>query len=283
MPDNKRTPNWDDLRSFITLARCGRLSAAARILGVNHATVSRRLGALEGTLGVKLFEHRQEGYVLTREGEAVLSSALPMEAAALDVGDCRQDGNMVRGLVRISTVIALGQVVIEQLAPLLGRYPELDFELLGEARNVSLALREADIALRLGRPKSSDLIGRHVGDVRYGFYASCDFEGGTDMIGYDAESDFVPEAAWMEKTFPKHRFVLRSNTQLLQVAAARAGYGTVLLPCYIGDRDPGLKPIDLGTCAYPPRELWLLARAECLRQDRVRVVADALSEACRKL
>ena len=282
MTDHKRTPDWEDLRSFIALARAGRLSLAAKALGVNHATIARRLTALETCLGVDLFERRPQGYVLTQDGQAALNMVLPMEEAALDIGDLRQPDHKMRGLVRISTVLTLGAKIITHLSQVFNQNPDLEFQIMAEARNISLALREADIALRLGRPQSSDLIGRLIGHIQYGFYAALDYDQEIRLIGYDADSDFVPEAQWLNQNFAHTRFVLRSNTQVLQALAAQDGYGIALLPRYLGDANPGLKPMDLGKCP-PPRELWLLARAPSLRQNHIRQVADALCQMGKEL
>ena len=281
MDDKKRTLDWEDLRVFVAVARQGGYAAAARALGVNHATVARRLAALAAQLGAELFERRRDGYRLTAEGARVLGHAEAMEAGALAIADGPAQA-AVRGRVRVSTLASLAQLVLLPALPeVLAAWPELDVDLLAEARNVSLALREADIALRLGRPGDSDLIGRKVGEARFGFFAAPGYDAAARLIAYDEDSQAVPEAVWMAQRFPETRRVFRSNSHLIQAEAARQGVGIAHLPLYVA-RAFGLAPVDFAA-PHPPREVWMLTRAAALRTARVRVCCDAFAAALQAL
>ena len=175
MPDRKRTPDldWQDVRYFVALARYGTLAATARALRVNHATVARRIENLEALLGCALFERRPEGYMLTVEGKAALAEAAAMDEAALSLRDRLKAGSEIRGLVRLTAPRSLlDYFLVQRLGDLYERHPGIDLELIGDARVLSLARRDADMALRMGSPKDSDLIARRLGTVRYGLYAS---------------------------------------------------------------------------------------------------------------
>jgi DNA-binding transcriptional LysR family regulator len=290
MPIRKHTPDldWDDLRYFVALTRHGNLSATARDLRVTHATVARRVTSLEALLGRTLFERRAEGYALTSEGAALLDEANTMEQAALAVLRRINTSSELHGLVRLTTSRVLADnFFVDRLGELHERYPGLDLELIGDARVVSLAKREADIALRLGPPKDSDLIARRVAAIAYGLYASPAYRNKLEtgqaaaFIGYNRDNDFMFEASWLTRQFPAARFVFRSNSPTSQAAAARAGYGVALLPCYLAAADPGLVQVQLAE-SIPTREVWLLIRADVAKAPPIRAVADHLIEIFRR-
>lgn len=275
--------DWEDLRFALALARHGSLSAAARALRVNHATVSRRIERLQGAIGQLLFDRRKEGYRLTDTGEMVLDQLTRMDEAVLSLLSLPltvEEGGLVR--ISVTRVLADG-FLIDRLGELHQRLPSTDIEVLGESRVISLARREADIAIRLGQPKDSELIGRKIGEIAFGFYASAGYladlaaGGPLQFVGFDPDSDFVAEAAWMKREFPGQRVAFRSNSQSAQAAAARAGFGIALLPHYLALDDPELEtaPVEAET---PVREVWMLMRADLAEKPRIRAVAEELTE-----
>ena len=282
MPDRNRTAlDWDDVRYAIALARHGSLSATARALGVNHATVSRRLDGLERALGRPIFDRRPDGYRPNAAGAAVLAEAEAMEAGApalLRRLDPVEDGRA--GPVRLTTArsLALG-FLIDRLDGLRRRHPGIELELVLETRITSLARREAEIALRLGRPADSALVGRRVASIAYRAYAAPAVAaeataGGAPPLVGDAEGE--TEATWLARHHPGRPVAFRCDSQMAQAAAARAGWGVALLPRFLGDPDPGLAPVALPALP-PPREVWLLIRPDLAEVPRVRAVADALA------
>jgi molybdate transport repressor ModE-like protein len=268
--DRKRTDiDWQDLRIFLALGRHGSLSAAARALGVNHATIARRIQSLEASLGEKLVERRPDGYVLTPAGTHALAAASDMEAAAQTVGRSGSDG-APKGLVRVNASPALGHgFLIERLAVLTVRHPGLDIDLATDMRSVSLERHETDIAIRLSRPEDGDVIAKPLTSIGYGFYgtpAACDrVEHGGDpvFIGFDEADAFVPEAVWLGRQFPRSRLAFRASNQFGQALAARSGVGLALLPHYIGRTQPALRQCRIEPLP-PPRDVWILTR----RRDR---------------
>ncbi len=287
MPDKKRTArlDWDDVRYFVALARHGTLSATARALRVNHATVARRIASLETLIGRALFDRRANGYVLTAEGKAVLKEASVMEEAALSVLRRLDAGTELSGLVRLAAGRVLAErFLIERLRAFHERYPAIDLEVIGGSRVVSLAKREADVALRYGPPKDSELSARRVATITFGLYASATYREKLKVgqspafIGFDQESDFIAEAKWLAHQFGDQRFSFRTNSQTTQAAAARAGYGVALLPKYIvASHEPDLVQVFLGG-RLPERDVWLLARRDLKNVPRVRAVTDYLVE-----
>ena len=146
--------DWNDLQHFLAAARAGTLSGAARRLGVDHATISRRLAALEQALGAKLFERNPRGYNLTQTGERLLASAEAIETEALRAErQVAGEGQRVSGTVRISTLEAFGNFFLAPLLPRLAQEnPKLHLELVSIQQIVALSRREADIVITLKKP-----------------------------------------------------------------------------------------------------------------------------------
>ena len=294
MPDQKRTElDWDDVRVFLAVAREGSLSAAARLLGVNHATVSRRLLTLEQRTGSSpLLEKRRNGYGLTAVGELAFAEAEAMEAAAESLKLATQAGEELSGPVRISATATIAEhLLVEPLAALAAQQPALDLQLLAEDRNVSLSRGEADIAVRLGRPASGDALARKVADVTYHLYAAPAYLAATPpekrrLIGYsDAVSKLAPGVRRLEELAGGARFALRCPTLTAQAIAAAAGAGMALLPLFIADGRAGLARVDDDAEPAWRHPVWLVVRKDVRRVRRVRLVADhlanSLASACR--
>ncbi|OWJ60644.1 LysR family transcriptional regulator [Paraburkholderia caledonica] len=282
MADQIRTPfDWEDIRIFVSLARYGSLSAAARALSLSHATISRRIRTLEKAMGEKLVERRPDGYALTAAGVRALSPASEMEAAAARFGR-RGETQVPSGLVRVNAPPSLAQsFLVEKLARLSTTYPTLDIDLATDFRAVSLERREADIALRFGRPTDGDVIAKRAATVGFGFYALDEWRRRLDagenptFVGFDEANAHLPEATWLSETYPRARMAFRSNSQVMQAAAARAGAGIALLPHFVGRNQDALVRC-LMLEAPPSRELWLLIRRDGVIDLATKTVADFL-------
>lgn len=279
MDKNRTEIDWQDVRIFLALARHGSLSAAARTLSVNHATISRRLHSLEESLGEKLVERRPGGYVLTPAGTHALEAASDMEQAAQILGRGMIDG-APSGLVRVNAPPALSNGFLTlRLAKLASRYPRLDVDLASNHRFISLKRHEADIAIRFGRPRNGDVVARPLIAVGYGFYGTDEacrsVEAGADpvFIGFNEADAYLPEATWMVRQFPRVRLAFRANDQFAQSIAARSGAGLALLPHYIGRLDPLLRICDLGS-ALPSKDVFILTRRRDRKDLPIRAVAD---------
>ncbi|WP_341704248.1 LysR family transcriptional regulator [Ferrovibrio sp.] len=285
MNDRKRTDalDWNDLRYVLELSRRGSLSAAARSLKVNHATVARRIAALETALGVILFDRHARGYRATAAAQPVIAAAEQVEAPLLRLG--RQAGarqaEQVEGLVRITATEGVASYSIAPHLPaLLQRWPLLQIEIVVEHRSLSLARREADIAFRWARPQSGDLYASRLGTVPHRLYRGALLAEQNAVAAFDDSLADLPETQWLGRQ-PALRPVLRSNSMQPLLAAARAGACAVLLPDYIGRGFPELVP-DPGK-AVVSRDLWLVVHRDLRRAPRVRVVADFLGAAIRTL
>ena len=272
---------------FVALARYGSLSATARVLGVNHATVARRLAGLEQALRTRLFERRPTGYALTAAGRRALEPASAMDDAAGTLGRVRSESSLT-GLIRITATPSLAEIFLTpRLMALHKLYPALDFEVIAERERVSLPRHQSDIALRLGRPERGDILGRRVARVGYGFY--CDrkwrdrLKDGTSplFIGFNEAGAQFPEALWMARQLRGQRLAFRANYQTGQIAAARAGFGVALLPHFLAAGEPALVEVRLPEMP-PARELWLLTRRDVRRAPQLQTVTEFLVDLFRR-
>ncbi|MDF1632091.1 LysR family transcriptional regulator [Mycoplana sp. MJR14] len=254
--------DWDDLRYFTALADDGSLSAAARRLKVDHATVARRIAALEEKTGVRLVDRRARRYQLTPEGVRVAEHARRMEVEALAVERSlhpRPGERPVEVSVSAPPVIAVG-LIAPRLAAFRKDHPNIRLRLLGHIQTVSLTRREADVAVRLSRPADTTLVVRKAATIRYRLYAAASYLAGRapadyEFIGFDDSVGEIAQQTWLMEIAGKRPLALRSNDLAIQAAAAAAGLGIAALPEFAAAR-LGLEEMDASTGAYA-RDAWL--------------------------
>lgn len=274
--------DWENLHHFVALAREGTLSGAARTLGVDHATVARRVAALEASTGLKLVDRRARTTTLTDDGKRIAALATPMEEAAFAVGRTAQAAKPgVDGEVTISAPPNFASSVIApQLIRLRQQHPRIRVKLMGEKRHASLSRREADVALRLLRPVESGLYVRKIGSFGFSLYGTSAYLSETPphafaFIGYDASSTESPQEVWLSTIVGNRDVVLRTNDLQTQLTAARAGLGLAVLPHYLGDSEPGLQRYAV-TQKPISRDVWLLVHRDLRQVAAVRAVMEFL-------
>jgi len=275
--------DWSDLRFVLAVRRAGTLTAAARTLGLSQSTVTRRLMGLHRSLGARVLERRGPEYVLTPLGERLWPMLAEMEERALALERAAQNLDArPAGVVRITTVDALA---VRLLAPSLPRfreqYPDVTLEIDSSARTLDLGRREADLALRLGKPRQESLVARKVGRFGLTLYASESYMArrglpppfdGHEMIDDDEEQSWAPEVKWARAFTAGARVAGRMQTWQGRMAAAEAGAGIVMLPCFLGDSSKLLRrlaPNDIGHY-----DLWLIVHRELRQVARIRVVQE---------
>ncbi|WP_035715523.1 LysR family transcriptional regulator [Azorhizobium doebereinerae] len=286
----ERDFEWSDLRFLLAVARAGSLTGAARQLGVEHSTASRRIAALEAALGTKLLDRRPGGIALTAQGERLTAAAEGMETLALAVqGEIGGADLGVSGTVRIGAPDGFGTCF---LAPRLGAFsslhPGLEIQLLAMPRVFSLSKREADVAISVSRPQEGRLHARKLTDYRLGLYAGRSylerhgpiatraalvrhaFVGYIDDLIYAPELDYVPLVSRELK--PK----VKSSNLVAQMQATRAGAGVCVLPCFMGDAEPDLVPV-LPAEVSLTRAFYLVTHTDMRDLARVRVAADFIA------
>lgn len=287
-----RALDWDDLRYFLAVVAAGSLSAAARALHVNTTTVLRRIAALERALEARLFARQRSGYHLTADGARLLESLEPVDKHLSSLArDFRARQRDRKGVVRLG----LGETLVQTLlapaaARLAAQAPDILLELVpdsslkGPARapRVLTPLRDLDLALRLARPMSGDMLMRKLGDMGYGLYAAprlaAAYRGtlsGQPVIGFGEGEEPLGPVWWLERQTRAANLIVRSSSVSARLAAACAGLGYAVLPCCIGDARRDL--VRLTQNAQPGAlEIWLLARTDMARLAHVRAVMDVL-------
>nr|WP_314625323.1 LysR family transcriptional regulator [uncultured Noviherbaspirillum sp.] len=275
--------DWDDVRVFLALARAGSLTAAARSLRVEHTTVARRIAQLEQALGLHLFDRLPRGWILTSEGEQLAARAAQMEEQAHEFMREAADGALLSGTVRLSASPSVGQeFLLPRLCAIHQRWASITLELVVETRVAVLSRREADLALRIGRPQDPGLAARLLGTMAYGLYCRRGYTDGRSeadwrFIGYDDSLAHAPEHLWLESLRGSRGYALRANTLPLQRDAVRMGLGLAVLPHFMAAGDAQLERLPLagGPAA---REIWLVVHPDVRRSPRVRLIADLLVE-----
>jgi DNA-binding transcriptional LysR family regulator len=279
--------NWDDLRVFLTLAREGNLTAAAKRLGVSHPTVARRTKALEDAIGARLFDRLPDRYVLTPAGEELLADAQSMEQAS-DSLHRRIAGltDTARGTVRVSAGEAMTAFLARNLPQLRRNLQCIEFELGASHMLANLSRREADLMIREQIPDLASIVARKLGRAAYAVYSSAALQidgTGRDVlrrqpwVGFDEDHDYMPGQAWVRELLGGAWPSVRVNNWLVLQDAVSAGAGLAVLPCYVGDGDHHLRrigPILKDVAA----DQYLLVHRDLRELPRVRAVMDALIE-----
>jgi DNA-binding transcriptional LysR family regulator len=275
--------DWGNLRYFLELARTGSLARAAQRLGVDRNTVARRVSALEEELGLALFERGPQGWVRTAGGDdlAAMTSRVEEDVLALARhADARDRG--IAGTVRLTTASHLAAHLLAPALPVLrAAHPGIVLEIAADQRTFDLTRREADLALRMGRPRDAGLVTRKLSDVAYRLYASREYlaarAGPVDFerdafLGFDESLAGAPQERWLARLAPDRRVVFRCNSTAALQAAARQGLGIAVLPCFVAERDPELRVVE--SPEPVPHELWLLVHGDLRRTPRVRAVIE---------
>ncbi len=272
--------DWDDVRVLLALSRQGSVRAAARALKVSHTTVSRRLGSLEDSLGVRILDRSNAGQLVpTPEGSELLRAAEVAEVQ-LNEAQRRIQGRDARlsGVLRVS-------VYENAVATLLGphieafhkAHPDIELELIETNETASLTRREADIALRYAlKDPPQGLVGRRVGRAAYALYAAREYlpeimespDGPIEVLCYTDQLVTLKQENWFKERFPNAISSLRSNSPSVLAALARGGPRLFRLPCVYGEFMPEFKRIQLDPTDWG-HDVWLLTHPDLRRTARV--------------
>lgn len=282
--------DWNLVRSFLAITRTGSMTAAAKRLKIDYSTLSRRIAALEASLGSQLFDRRTSGSSLTEAGERLLEMAEQMDqlatSAAQSIGDAKLQAN---GAVRIGTPDGFGtKFLAPRLGELSDRHPDLTIELVAMPREFSLSRREADIAVSLTQPSEGRLHSRKLTDYELGLYASKDYlakhpaiKTAADVpshrfISYIDDLVYSPELEYTHFVSPDLRPSIKSSNLIAQLNSTIAGAGLCVLPCFIAHGEPQL--IRVLPSFRLIRTFWLVLHSDLRNIARVRVTADFMAE-----
>jgi DNA-binding transcriptional LysR family regulator len=282
--------DWNDVRYFLAVVRSGSLTSASEQLRVSQSTVSRRIDALESRLNIILFARHQTGYFVTDEGQSLVSHAEAVEAAALGLESFSAGTSRnVVGTVRLTTAENLAShIIIPALPRFRERHPDVRMEIVTGIASVSLSRREADLALRLTRPEHGNITIRRLGELAYALYASKTYlsanrrpqDGGRFVgyafVGWDDSLSHLPMAQWLTQAMEGTSPVVTASSLQGHLAAACAGLGLALLPCFLADAEPELIRLVEPGDAFS-QEIWLAIHGDLAASARVRVVAEFLA------
>ena len=282
--------SWDYYRTALAVLEEGSLSGAARALGLTQPTIGRQIEALEQALATTLFVRTKSGLSPTAAALALRPYAETLRAteSAL-LRNVSAEANEVRGTVRITASEVMGVEILPAiLTDLRRQHPALTIELQISNLSKDLLNRDADIALRMTEPLQEALIAKFVGKVKLGFFAHVDYLAehgapgttgelvGHKLIGFDKE---LPYIRALQKKFPyidRATFSLRADSDLVQLAAIRSGYGIGMCQVKLAQQHPQLRQVlaDEFCIDWP---LWLVMHEDLRSSQRYRLSFDHLA------
>lgn len=286
--------NWEDARLFLVVARSGQILGAANRLGVSQAKLSRRVAALERAIGKKLLIRRRQGCDLTESGDELMRMLERVESEFMRAeGTLSSKDTEISGTVRIGAPDGFGAAFLApQLWRLTQLHPQLKIQLAPVPRSFSLAKREADIAVMVGRPEKGGLVARKLTDYSLGLYAAPGYlsdnpapETEADLarhqlIDYVEDQIYSPLLDYSREVWRGWNASIEITSAIAQVEAARGGAGIAILHDYIAAHDPGL--VRLAVSKPVMRTYWLVYHESLRDIPRIRAVLEFLIDIVRE-
>ncbi len=285
--------DWDKLRVFHAVADAGSFTRASETLNLSQSAVSRQISALEESLGVSLFHRHARGLILTEQGDLLYKTVHDVFAKLNNVETLlTETKENAEGLLRVTTTVAFGSVwLTSRLKEFIRAYPGIEVMLRLDDRELDLAMREADVALRFNEPRQPDLIQRHLGSLRGNIYASPEYlkERGTpasiedlqkhDLVTFGEGISPVATINWLPELLLKKglspHVALRVNNIYGIYRAVQAGIGVGTLPEYFMQEGRGITRI-LPDVVGPPLDFYFVYPEELRQSARVSVFRDFL-------
>lgn len=272
--------NWDNLRIFLALARCGSVRGASKQLLINHSTVSRRITAFETSLGVRLFERLASGYVLTEAGQALMPSAVRIEEETFKIErQLMGKDTELEGIIRFTLPdLLLTHLLAQDLVDFSNLYPEIHLEILTSYEAFNLHRREADVALRIVQnPPQGYLFKKKVIQFNSAVYASKKYletvpKEDWRWIGRSSQSKV---ADWVKTSpFPDLPVYHAVHPVPIQIELAKRGLGLLIIACFAGDTESDL--VRVTPEVMPGYWLWLLTHEDLYQTQRIKLFIDFL-------
>ncbi|VIO80615.1 LysR family transcriptional regulator [Bradyrhizobium ivorense] len=287
--------DWDLCKTFVAVAETRSLAGAARRLRISHPTAGRNVAALERQLGTRLFARSSDGLSLTSHGRKFREHAEAMAAAALRAeAAASATGAQARGVVKLSIGATLASHwLMPRLKPFLRDHPNIQLEIITHPFPASVRRREADVVLRPVDAGDENLIGRRIGRLGAGFYASRDYAAGRKLperpdgwkghsvIGFADQASNADLARWSDFVTRQGTMVMRCSSQGDMLAAARAGLGVSVLSCLVAAPYPDLIRI-APQKLFSLSDLWLLAHPDLVELPAVRAVLGFVTDCARQ-
>jgi DNA-binding transcriptional LysR family regulator len=282
--------DWDSLRYVLAVGTAGTLAGAARLLGVNHTTVLRRIAAFEGEAGVRLFERLPGGYVPTEAGEALIAAARHIEETVVGL-ERRLAGRdlSLSGALRVTTTDTLmASLLPDMLAAFRSTHPGICVEVAVSNQMLNLTRRDADVAIRPSDDPPQTLVGRRLAAIAFSIYASPAYleRAPAPRQSWHDHSWLVPDdslaatavAKWIRSELAGVTVAASADSLLALRELAVAGLGLVVLPRYLGDPSTGLVRVSR-TNIPAASALWVLTHEDLRRTARVRAFTEFMAQA----
>jgi DNA-binding transcriptional LysR family regulator len=277
--------SWDEFRLVKAIADTGSLAGAGDVLSLNHSTVFRRLNALEQDLGSRLFERSRTGYVPTPAGEEMVALANRMFDEVIEF-ERRVSGRDVKpsGELRVTTNDSfVAHLTTPMFSSFCKLYPEIRLDVVIDNRALNLSKRDADVAIRATAEPPETLVGRRIAAIAWCLYGSEELNlkpsddphdfANECWIGFGDAISAIGPARWMARAVPQAKISYRLNTILGLSQAVQSKVGIGMVPCFIGDRAPGMKRLLKAPLVFDA-SLWLLTHPDLKNSARVRAFID---------
>ncbi|WP_454724432.1 MULTISPECIES: LysR family transcriptional regulator [Cupriavidus] len=283
--------NWDDLRVFLEISRSRTLSAAARQLGVDDSTVSRRIAQLEAALNETLFVRDHAGFHPTPRGRELLQCVQDMERGAMAICEPGgRDRHEPCGRVRVATMEGIASLYLAgEFAGLRERHPRLEVELVTSSNLVHVSRREADLFISFFPGAGRGLEVSAIGEFALHLYASPQYIArhgeprSPDELSHHAFVSYIDDliqldtVRWLREATATPQVAFHSSSMLAQMFAAAGGAGLVMLPTFARAERFGLRRV-LGRQVEVPRTLYLAVHKDLQYSARVKAVIRFLHE-----
>jgi len=291
MKDPVQNLSWDDLRIVQAVGKSGALASAAAMLGVNISTIARRLTRMEETLGAALFDRRRTGYLVTREGQEIMTLAERVELDVVSV--VRRVSGSVQNHVGSLRITTSDSILLHFLTPIIADFQALNvgikIEVIVGNSALNLARGESDIAIRATEKPPENLFGRKIATIAWAPYANSSYEIWPDMrspfdhqwVSYAGQLTDLKAFRFLEEHVRADNIIYRTDSVAGAATAIAAGMGVGYLPCMLGDLSPDL--VRLGP--VEPQlddELWLLTHPDIRKSGRICAFMTHCTEAIGK-
>jgi DNA-binding transcriptional LysR family regulator len=288
--------DWSLVRGFLAVADTGSLSGAARLLGISQPTLGRQVKTVEAQLGVELFHRRPKGFELTETGAALIEPARAMQEAAYRIALTASGRSAsLSGTVRITASLAMSMYHLPNVVADIRRAePDIQIDLVPSDSTSNLLFREADIAVRMYRPRQLDLVTRHLGDIELGIFGSrLYFERrgrpetledllSHDFVGYDTKPEILDGFRTAGIKLSRQWFATRCDNDAVYWELVRAGCGLGFVHAGVGRGWPGMEEVELDLL-LPRLPVWLTAHEAMRHTPRLRRVWEMLADGLAKV
>lgn len=294
MPSRGGKLDWDKLRVFHAVAQAGSFTHAADSLNLSQSAVSRQISALEDSVGVSLFHRHARGLILTEQGDLLFKTVHDVFAKLNNVEDMlTETKENPQGSLRLTTTVAFGSVwLTPHLKDFIRMHPKIEVSLRLDDRDLDLAMREADLAIRFHEPKEPDLIQRHIGSMAVMLFAAPEYlaERGApktfadlakhDVISFGEGVQPYDSIHWLTEEMNRQNLKINTTLRVNNIygiyRAVRSGLGIGMLPEYFDTSFANLVRVLPDLLAGPPVESYLVYPEELRNSARVAVFRDYL-------